>query len=984
MRKVLSLLFCFTFTIASAQFTNVWVFGNQGRLDFNSGSPVTGATPGFNNFEACGTVCDAGGNLMFYTDGQTVWNRTGTVMPNGTLLGGLPSATSTLILPKPGDCNKFYLFCTQDHTVSNPKIFYSEIDMCLDNGFGDVVTGVHAIQMGTNVSEKLCVVPNSNGTDFWLISHRLGNNEYLVYQITPVSINIVPTSYFVGSSIAANDNSGYLKYNPVLNKLAMAVLWGNFLDVVTFNPATGAVTTPFTNFGPICYAGANGTWYGVEFSPNGQYLYATQSGFGGVNAVLWQIDLMASTVTQIFTTTPLPVSYYYCALQLAPDGKIYMARNTDASLSVINNPDLAGLACNFVFNGISLPATTNSRAGLPLNVMPINLNVAPLVFSLGNDTTLCPFSPFTLTAPAGCLYNYVWQDSSTAQTFNVTQPGTYSVQISNACAIGHDTLVASTGTGNLSVTASPMNICPGDSSMLIATGAVNYTWTPATGLSSTTNDTVYAFPSVPTTYVVNGSGGLCSMLPDSVSIGIISPPVFSLPPDDTLCPFTSTPLNVPPLAAYSFLWNTGSVTFNTNATQPGIYWVQLTGQCGVYTDSVNFSGDTTQIYLSVGGGICPGDSLLITAYGGSNYTWTPSASLSSSTGSSVFAFPLSSTVYTISGTNAFCSISDTVHINMYPLPVFSVNPNPATFCAGGSVVLNATAGNAYVWSPAAGLSSTTGSSVTASSAQTTTYYLTATNAFGCAASDSTLVVVTPNDTISASPDTTACSGTVLQLSGNGASNLFWSPNTNLSCFNCSNPFATVNGTVTYIVQSTDACVIPDTITVTAVTPAVNAWNDTMILSHGMAQLFSSFIGDTFYWCADPSLSCATCANPTAQPLVTTVYCVTSELGGCKVTDTVTVWVNNDCFGLYLPNAFSPNADGINDVFRPLLIQLDDFNFLRIYNRWGQMLFETLDPAKGWDGFYESIGQPLGVYVYVVDYICDGKPQKMKGNVTLVR
>ncbi len=171
-------------------------------------------------------------------------------------------------------------------------------------------------------------------------------------------------------------------------------------------------------------------------------------------------------------------------------------------------------------------------------------------------------------------------------------------------------------------------------------------------------------------------------------------------------------------------------------------------------------------------------------------------------------------------------------------------------------------------------------------------------------------------------------------------------------------------------------------------PAVNIVNnDTTINIGDRVTLYAENAPD-YFWEPEPSLSCFDCASPVASPIRNTRYIVHTLTGAnCIKSDTVLVRVTyNRTFNL--PNAFSPNNDGVNDVFRPKGAGLVVYNML-VYNRWGQLVAQVTDHRKGWDGTYNGEPQPVGTYVYVVQYGFwddEGKTtiQERRGTFTLLR
>ncbi len=524
MKKILLLLLAMNAHVLSAQINDAWIFGSHAQLNFSSGTADTSYNSTINNLEGTASVCDYNGNLLFYATADKCYDKNGTLMPNGNGLGGTFSSTTVAILQKPGDCSKYYLFTTQDHTGTG-KLYYSEIDMCLNNGNGDVVSGVKKIQMQSNCSEKIVLVKNTNQTDVWLITHELGNNNYVVYSITTAGVGATPQSYNVGTSFQTDDNAGYIKANASGTKLAVAVLWGNICEVVSFDPSSGIVSGTATNYGTIITNNTNGEWYGLEFSPNEKYLYAARCDFSNP-ASLYQINLIDNTYT-LLSTESAPIQYYYGALRLAPDGKIYMAKNTSHYLGVINDPDSLGAACNYVNDGLLLATNSKSEFGLPTATVPVPQGSNSGIISLGNDTSTC--SPFTIDLTAQCDQNFLWQDGSTLNTYTISSSGTYYVTASSpTCGVSSDTLhVTSSLQAFITGTDS---ICIGDSVTLTASTGNSFLWS-----SGSTSQSIVVAPLESTVYSVSVTDSACSgTAVFNVSV-ILPPKIYFSFADDTVC-----------------------------------------------------------------------------------------------------------------------------------------------------------------------------------------------------------------------------------------------------------------------------------------------------------------------------------------------------------------------------------------------------------------------------------------------------------------
>ena len=164
---------------------------------------------------------------------------------------------------------------------------------------------------------------------------------------------------------------------------------------------------------------------------------------------------------------------------------------------------------------------------------------------------------------------------------------------------------------------------------------------------------------------------------------------------------------------------------------------------------------------------------------------------------------------------------------------------------------------------------------------------------------------------------------------------------------------------------------------------VSVTEDELML--GSSTVLSVTGGTTYQWTPEDGLSCSTCATTRATPMSTTNYCVeVTDNNGCSDTACVTVKVRDDCGELFVPNAFSPNGDGVNDVLYVRGGCIKEMHFI-IYDRWGHMVFESTDQNVGWDGTYK--GKPLqdAVFVYYLKVLYyDGRTEEMKGNVALMR
>ena len=414
---------------------NIWYFGENAGLDFNSGNPVALANGAMATNEGCASISDNAGNLLFYTDGITVWNRNHLQMPNGFgLLGHSSSTQSALIVQEPGSNNIFYIFTTPAQ-VNLGGIFgfrYSTVDMSLQNGLGDVISKNTLLHQP--VTEKLTAVKHANGCDLWVIIHEWDTDEFHAYLVNNSGVSTNPvvsntgTVHTGGTIIGLSPNTnaiGQMKMSPDGGKLALAIRTMGIFELFDFDNSTGVVSNPIS-FPPI----SNRT-YGIEFSPDGTKLY------GSLGAVkqLYQYDLMAGSSADIINSQTLVGSTtadFLGALQLAPDGKIYCAIADRSYIAAINDPNVIGIACNYIENAVSLSGKI-STLGLPTFIQDhFFLQFTSVNHCVGDSTS---FSITDTSNLNSVLWNFSDPSSGTLNTSADLNPyhifsaaGTYNVQ----------------------------------------------------------------------------------------------------------------------------------------------------------------------------------------------------------------------------------------------------------------------------------------------------------------------------------------------------------------------------------------------------------------------------------------------------------------------------------------------------------------------------------------------------------------------------
>jgi len=350
------------------------------------------------------------------------------------------------------------------------------------------------------------------------------------------------------------------------------------------------------------------------------------------------------------------------------------------------------------------------------------------------------------------------------------------------------------------------------------------------------------------------------------------------------------------------------------------------------------------------------------------------------------------------GTN-LAGCRDTVHHAMRIDPIPPLNAGIDSFiCKGKSITLNATGANIYTWVADASLSCVNCASPIANPLFSTTYFLTGKNNFGCQSSDSINIEVKQPTTVSLFAPDTSCAGNIIQLQAKGAERYHWQPESEVSNSTDSTISSTPLATTTYTVIGGDSkgC-FSDTASVTVNVfpyPTLQIADSVVTINAG-DQYKVTTVGspDIIFWQWLPlaGLSCSNCPEPLIQGATSRVYTVNAKnIAGCSVEKQINVTVLCKNQNLFIPNTFSPNADGMNDYFYPRGKGLFTIKSFRVFSRIGTIVFERSNfppnqQSYGWDGKYNGQALQPDVYVYVVDVICDnGTVISSKGNITLLR
>lgn len=414
-REIICIISVFTFLHKANAYDpkqgNIWYFGLEAGINFNT-IPATPLTDGLlTTWDNSTAIADYNGNLLFYSNGETVWNKNHQVMSNGTgLAGSTTGGQCAMIVPQPESSLYYYIFTTSEF-ASGAGFCYSKVDKSQQSGLGAVF--IKNQPLITPATEKMACIYNFSDGFWWVLAHEWSTNNFRAYRLSAFGLDTIPVVSSVGAvhtggSYGYSHNAmGQMNFSPDGSKIALALYMSGISEIFDFDMSTGIVSNPITiNTGTGSF--------GVEFCPNGRKMYTSKL----YGSDVYQYDLSVfnqaaiSASSTLIGTIPPVGGYAEGYLQLAPDGKIYLAYDNTTSLAVIDQPDLPGTACDFIGAGFSL-AGKHSRVGLCNYIFRQNL--VPTVISdllLSNELIAFPNPTngyLTLSATESELGNFKFE-----------------------------------------------------------------------------------------------------------------------------------------------------------------------------------------------------------------------------------------------------------------------------------------------------------------------------------------------------------------------------------------------------------------------------------------------------------------------------------------------------------------------------------------------------------------------------------------------
>ncbi|RYE19945.1 MAG: T9SS type B sorting domain-containing protein, partial [Sphingobacteriales bacterium] len=779
--------------------------------------------------------------------------------------------------------------------------------------------------------------------------------------------NTTEGEYFVGTSPQA--------WNTALSNCTDHTTGNGNMLLVNGSPTpnvkvwTQTVTvTPNTNY-------AFSSWVQALYPPN-----PAQLGFsinGSDIGTLLTASLPTCTWSQFYTTWN-------------------SGNSTSAIISIVNKNSLVQ-GNDFALDDISFAPVFIKRDSVKITVD------TPLVRTIA-DTAACLNSSTTLTTTGATAYS--WSPATGLSATNIANPiatpastTQYIVTGTNGFGcVAKDTVTVTVKPLPVIVKSANDTICNLQSIQLNVSGGASYSWFPGGTLSNASIPNPVATPNGSTTYTVTVTAANACINTDSIKISIDTVVVNTIA-DASACLNTSTVLTTTGAAQYSWFPAAGLSAANianpvatpATSTQYVVTGTSAAGCTG--TDTVNITVKPLPVITaSLDDSVCLNASIQLNASGGVSYSWFPAQTLSNASIANPIATPVANTMYYVTATGANnCTNKDSVNISVKPLPVVSKSAND-TICSTQSAQLSASGGISYSWTPASTLNNANIANPIAMPSATTTYTVIVTGSNNCLATDSVKISLRPSPNFTVSPAYSTCvNGTAPLIAGGGTSYL-WSPAQFLNNAGIANPVATVSSNTTFTVLIRDSICnvsasLTTNVTIDLVTPGITASKSSDIDCVFRTVQLNATGATGYVWSPATGLSSTSIRNPIATPTVSQQYTVvgTNSVNNCKSKDTITVFVKAPAAPKsYIPNTFTPNADGSNDCFR-----VRDFGTVKtvdimIFNRYGNLVFQTRNLNDCWDGRYKGQPAEVGNYVYYITVLNDCGKEIKKGNLLLIR
>ncbi|MEN0006579.1 MAG: gliding motility-associated C-terminal domain-containing protein [Bacteroidota bacterium] len=930
---------------------NSWHFGAGAGVDFNT-NPPTIFQSAMRSPEGGSSICDEDGNLLFYSNGGgrqpmpgenpgIIWERDGAIMYDmmGTQGGGYSATNSCVIVKKPNSTTNYYMFTMEEfefdvdgNIPGQPQgrgLSYFEIDMSANGGDGAVVLADQRLYVPTY--EFMAAIEHDNGEDYWIIIVRDGafqNREFVVFAATEDGVEQAGSYLFPS---ALDEFFFYVKASPTRRQISE---WSTQSVVFTdFDPATGVLSSR-TRI-------PQGRFIGGEYSPSGRYFYYLQEEqVGAPERTFIRLDLSTLASGGVFEEVgsyTLNEPVIAAPFQLGPNNAIYF-RDVAGFLGAITCPDGPNPTVDPEFIAIDeVPNTIFSGFASSIPNYPNHYFFRPsdpLTISGATNYSICATDSVTLSVQTNKCADLLWSTGATTSSITVTEVGTYTLTATDGCESAEFEIVVSPEGLDPIVVEAPSGVCRGALATLLPVdvpAGVQTEWQTTDG-QLISDATSLSIEVTQDTVLVASFTVACGTTQTTVTIEALEEPTPNLSLTDAGCTTpTGTAALLSPDPNWTINWLDGSANLlGTAATldnlMPGEYAVVVSNTFGTGECAATLPFTIQEVPL-----LTIGDVQVV---------------------------------------NNSCP--DEQNGILEVLSILGEGPFTTAWLSANTGQVLGTA--ALVENLADG-----------------TYLLRVTDDLDCTVEEAYEISTLPQPDISASAISAFCdnpngailignpSDALLQLALNG------------QVVEPSGLLDLLPAVYELVIQSEEDCLLLDTLLLVENTIDTGLSGQLMLSSFANRPLpidlgLTDFSDLTIEWSPSGSLSCANCPDPVAQLRESTMLqaTLTDTITGCTGIYEIDITIRPE-EKIYIPNAFSPNDDGVNDFFEVFTSDQEVLVLtMQVYDRWGALVFEQSGANRWWDGTFNGSDLPSGVYVYVVQVQLSTGRELLSGDVALVR
>lgn len=955
------------FASAQGQFNN-WFWSLGQRITFNTNPPTVIPTAASITSFAYTTavISSPTGVLLFYTDGKVIKDAAHNTMPNGTLNGApnIPVSYSTgkqsaLIVPDPGNSNRYYLFIVIYYNSGGTvykDLRYCIIDMTLNSGMGDVVSTSKNVFLASDVDGQITATRQTATNNFWILTHSNTTNNFSAFLLTPAGVSATPVTTAIGpfnNSPTTYYYWGCMKTNPQGTRVARINPYyysGSYnndsTELYNFNAATGV----FSNY-QLLTSGLtnnyNGGWWnsGLEFSPNGNLLYRTHNQFYTNTAqdTIIQYNLANSnSMTFIPVVSPTYNTWGIFDMQLAPNGKIYLINDSInnssiSTMSVINQPNVVGLGCNYVYAAQNIVSNNSYCYACPFP------NIVPCLLGSFTPTLDSQYANNVLYTTATVHARVSWDGNSP-----VTQRGFY-YGTSPLPSTNMTTVAGTTGAYLANLTGLTPN-------------TLYYYRAFATNANGTTiliDSTFQTLPLPNTPPVIKNVRNKATCVTDTMRFVVVD---AQTTPANMQVTFATNNPTLIPLANISISGADSNkvITFTPVPFQSGACTITITAlDSNGASVSQSFTvtvaaGTPITITAPSGTSTCAGGNVVFACNipTGASIDWSVN-NIASGISTATYTTTQAISIKAVCTNAAGCkSNSNTLQSQIKPKPIVNATAaGPTTVCIGSTVQLQAqaTAGYSYQWfKNNVAIAGATNATYTASASGAYKYVASLT---GCTDTSNSITVTVkekPSVYITTPNTTVICNGqgALLQANPSTGYSYQWQMNGFDIAGATNSTYTATIGSYYNVIISNGTCTNtspPISISVNSLPVTIIQWNGT--------QLFTPFTFVSYQWYVSGVMI----------PGATQQYYTPTSNGVyyCRVGN------ENNCYNL------SPNYNlltlSVNNLVTPILqlypnpttglVSLDNFTdgVLYVYNAMGQLVLQQtsspIDLSKQANGVY---------------------------------